>query len=164
MRILQWAGILLGLAGAIAAPTIAAGFTPISQQMQTAHYRLDLQIGPMEKMFIPADVAAQHLTAGEVMVGGTMLMPKDTTTAAHLEIHVYSIDKGTLISDADVTIAVSDAAKNVQRVPAAKMYGIAEGPSDTHYGNNVDLPPSNYTIDVTVNGEKAEFLVAIPSA
>jgi uncharacterized protein involved in high-affinity Fe2+ transport len=44
------------------------------------------------------------------------------------------------------------------------MYGIKEGPADTHYGDNVSLPAGNYEVDIMVNGEKAQFTVAIPAS
>ncbi len=44
------------------------------------------------------------------------------------------------------------------------MYGIKEGIPDTHYGNNVSLPPGNYTVAITVNAEKAEFTVTVPAS
>jgi hypothetical protein len=44
------------------------------------------------------------------------------------------------------------------------MYAIKEGPSDTHYGNNVSWPAGSYRVSVTVNGEKAEFTVAVPAS
>jgi hypothetical protein len=147
----------------VVSPAVAAEVQPIQQEMQTAHYRLDLQIGPMEQMYMAADVAAQHLTQGEIMLSGGMAMPKDMDTARHLEVHVYSLDKGAVVSDANVAIAVTDAQKTLQNIQIATMYGITQGPSDTHYGNNVDLPPGTYTIDVTANGEKAAFKVTVPS-
>jgi len=42
------------------------------------------------------------------------------------------------------------------------MYGVATGPNDTHYGNNLAMPPGNYTINVTANGEKSSFKVMVP--
>jgi hypothetical protein len=160
--------LLLGLIGAIASPVAAAELAPIKQEAQTVHYRLELQIGPAEKMFTTADVAAQHPSTGEVMVGDDMSMgatSMDMGDTRHLEVHVYSLDKGAIVSDASVGIAVTDTgSKKVEDVPAAKMYGIKEGPSDTHYGNNVGLPPGSYSIEITVNGEKTAFTVAIPAS
>ena len=140
---------------------------PIKSEAQTAHYRLELQIGPTEKMFMPADVAAKHLTDGEVMVGGSMSpmgMSMDMADTRHLEVHAHSLEGGKAVTDADVAIAVTNSdTKKVEDVPAAKMYGIKEGPSDTHFGNNVSMPPGSYRIDVTLNGEKAEFNVVVPA-
>jgi hypothetical protein len=160
---------LFGVIGALAAlPAFAAGATPIKAEAQTADYRLDLRIGPMEQMYSAADVAAKHLTEGEVMAGGMMSMIGASVNKAdirHLEIHVYALDGGKVVTDAAVTIAVTDTGtQKSEDVPPAKMYGIKEGVPDTHFGNNVDMPPGNYTIDVTVDGEKAAFDVVVPAA
>jgi hypothetical protein len=164
MRGFHTGSLLLGLLAVTALAAHAAAPAPVTAQTKTAHYLLDLQIGPMEMMFMPAQVAAQHPTTGEVMVGGKMAMPKDLATAHHLEVHVHALDGGMVVTDATLTIAVTDAAKNVQELPIATMYGIAEGVPDTHYGNNVSMAPGNYTVDVMVNGEKATFMVTIPAA
>jgi hypothetical protein len=132
-------GLVLGLIGGLAVPVSAAEMPPIKQEAKTAHYRLELQIGPTEQMFTPSEAAAQHPTEGEVMVSGMMSMgmSMDVGDTRHLEVHLYSLDKGETIADADVAIAVTDAASmKVQDVGAAKMYGVKEGPSDTHYGDN----------------------------
>ena len=159
---------LCGVIGVLASlPVFAAATTPIKAETQTADYRLDLQIGPMEKMYSAADVAAKHLTQGEVMSGGKMTMIAASVNKAdirHLEIHVHALDGGKVVTDADVTIAVTNSGtQEVQDLPTAKMYGIKEGVPDTHFGNNVDMPPGNYTINVTVNGEKAAFNVVVPA-
>ena len=161
---------LCGLIGAIASPVAAADLTPIKQEATTANYRLELQIGPTEKMFTPANVAAQHPAEGEVMVGGKMSMATggmsmDMGDTRHLEVHVYALDSGTVVTNAHVAIAVTGAnPKKVEDVSVAKMYGIKEGPPDTHYGNDVSLPPGSYSIEVTVNREKADFMVVIPAS
>jgi hypothetical protein len=160
--------LLLGLIGAIASPVTAAELAPIKQEAQTVHYHLELQIGPIQKMFTTADVATQHPSTGEVMVGGDMSMmgtSMDMGDTRHLEVRVSSLDKGTLVTDANVAIAVTDTgSKKVEDVAVAKMYGIKDGPSDTHYGNNISLPPGTYTVEITVNGEKTEFTVAVPAS
>jgi uncharacterized protein involved in high-affinity Fe2+ transport len=162
--------LLLGLICAIGAPAAAAEMAPIKQEAQTGHYRLELQIGPIEKMFTPEDVAAKNPTEGEVMVEGTMSMGMSSMAmnmedTRHLEVHIYSLDKGAVVTDARVGIAVTNIdSKKPGDVSAAKMYGIKEGPSDTHYGDNVSLPPGNYGVEVTVNGEKATFKVAVPAS
>ena len=111
--------------------------------------------------------AAKHPTDGEVMVGGAMSMSGmsvDMGDTQHLEVHVYSLDTGTVLTDADVAIVVTAAlSKKAEDIPIAQMYGIKEGPSDTHFGNNVSMPPGNDTIEITVNGEKASLPVAVPA-
>ena len=159
--------LVLGLIGAVASPA-AAELALIKQEASTVHYRLELQIGPTEKMFRAAEVAATHPTEGEMMVGGGMSMmgmSMDMGDTRHLEVHVYALDNGKIATDANVAIIVTNTgSKKVEDVATAKMYGIKEGPSDTHYGNNVSLPPGSYGIAVTVNGETAKFAVAIPAS
>jgi len=85
------------LIGVIASPATAAELAPIKREAQTVHYHLELQIGPIEKMFTTADVAAQHPNTGEVMVGGDMSMmgtSMDMGDTRHLEVRVSSLDKG----------------------------------------------------------------------
>jgi hypothetical protein len=170
MRLFRNLRVLLAVIAAMISTAFAAEMAPLKQQAQTAHYRLELQIGPTEKMFTPKEVAAKHLTDGEVMVGGAMSMgmggmAMDMGDTRHLEVHVYSLDKGAVVTNAKVGIVVTDtASKRAEKVSAAKMYGIKEGPSDTHYGDNVSLPSGNYTVEVTVNGEKATFQITIPTA
>jgi len=168
--------ILLGASMiAMLSVAIAAEMTPLKQETNTAHYRVELQIGPSEMMYMPNEVSAKHPSDGEVMVGGVMgakmnmsmgmSMGMDMPDARHLEVHVYPLGKDAAVTDAKVKILVTDlATKKAQQIAAAKMYGIKEGPSDTHYGNNVDLPPGNYGVEITVNGEKADFTVAIPTS
>ena len=104
------------------------------------------------------------------MVGGKMSMAMGGTSmdmgdTRHLEVHVYALDSGKVVTEAHVAIAVTDrSSKKVDEVAIAKMYGIKEGIPDTHYGNNVSLPPGTYSIVVTVNGEKAAFAGAIPAS
>jgi len=172
MRSFRNIALLFGLIGIVASPVVAAELTSITQEGQTAHYRLELQIGPTEKMFTPAEVKAKHPTDGEVMVGGKMsmgmpmaMMSMATEETRHLEVHVYSLENGKVVTSAQVAIAVTDtSSKKVEDVATVKMYGIQEGIPDTHYGNNVSLPPGSYGITVTVNGEKAAFEVAIPTS
>ena len=170
MHLLRNVGVLVAFSAAMISPAFAAEMAPLKQEAQTAHYRLELQIGPTEKMFTPQEVAAKHLTEGEVMVGGMMSMGMSPMAmnmgdTRHLEVHIYALDKGAVVTDAKVRIVVSGASsKKAVMVSATKMYGIKEGPSDTHYGDNISLASGNYTVEVTVNGEKATFKIAIPTA
>jgi hypothetical protein len=172
MRHLRGFTSLVTVTMATISTALAAEMAPLKQEAQTAHYRLELQIGPTEKMFSPQEVAAKHISDGEVMIGGGMSMGMDMGgmnmdmgDTRHLEVHVYSLKTAAVVTNAKVKILVTDlAAKKTEDVTAAKMYGIKEGPPDTHYGNNVKLPAGNYQVEVRVNGEKADFTVAIPAS
>jgi hypothetical protein len=160
---IRCAGMLAGLS-MLVSPALAADPAPIKQQAMTAHYRLELMIGPMEKVVMAADVKAGTVKDGEVMLKGNMATPKDAANARHIELHVVALDKGTNVPDATVAITLTDAANKAITLPIAVMYDAATGPSDTHYGNNAALPPGNYRIDVTANGEKSTFSIAIPAS
>lgn len=140
----------------------------LKQEAQSTHYRLGLQIGPKEEMFSKAEADAKHPTSGEVMVSGSMAgmaMPGMSMgmDERHLEVHVLSRETGQPVTDAQVQITLTnDATGKAETVPIAVMYGVGEGPSDWHYGNNVSMPSGAYTVLVVVNGESALFHVTIP--
>src|SRR5579859_4389929 len=136
----------------------------IVREGRTAHFRLTLQIGPMEAMYSEADAKATHPTSGEVMLSGKMTggmpsmdhaMPGMTSMPGmrHVELHAYSLKTGKAVPDASVTIVLIGADKKRQRVPIARMYGVSEGLADLHYGNNMRVSPGTYAVDATVNGE-----------
>src|SRR5207244_8491762 len=56
----------------------------------TASYRLALDIGPREEMYLPSEVKARHIKTGEIMLGGEMAMVEKTagTRIYHLEGHI----------------------------------------------------------------------------
>jgi len=170
-----WVGslvVLLFLPLAPAKGIAAMGDTPITQTGTTMHYRLMLQIGPMETMYSKADATKMHPTAGEIMVGGAMAMPGGTMAGQtgpmamdtrHLEVHVTSLATGKVVTDAMCQITLTnEATKTSQTVPIAMMYGVKEGPADWHYGNNISIPSGTYAVTVVVNGEHALFHVTIP--
>jgi len=178
MRMLS---IPLAIAGVLAiSATARAEDGEIRQEMQTRHYRLVLMIGPNETVYTAAQARLQRPRSGEVMLGGRIageiadVMPEAggpprapaarsaSPDLRHLELHVYSRSTGRTVSEAHVTIAVTDADRKSRSMPIARLYGIDEGPDDLHYGNNVALPPGFYTIETAVNGEHARFAVTVP--
>jgi hypothetical protein len=107
--------------GVLASAATAAEMAPVKQGAQTAHYRLELQIGPTERMFTPEEVAKQHPADGEVMVGGMMSMGMSPMTMnggdrRHLEVHVYALDKAAAITDADVAIEATNLASKKEEM------------------------------------------------
>jgi len=46
-------------------------------------------------------------------------------------------------------------------VPVVVMQTIGRGQQSTHYGNNEVMPNGTYSIEVTVNGKKTEFQIAV---
>ena len=143
------------------------------RESQTRRYRLDLQIGPTETMYTPAEAKAKHPTSGEIMLSGRMAggMPDMGHTMAgimpmsdvrHVELHVYDRATGKPVSDARVAITLTGADGKRCAVPIARMYGIEEGIRDVHYGNNVALSAGAYTVDAAVNGEHVRFSLKVP--
>ena len=165
--------------GVLAAGPAAAGAaraaTLATANGVTADYRLELDVGTPEKMYSRAEAAKMKLTTGEIMVSGKMaggmagMSAGSSGTMApmgamrHLELHVYDKASGKAVRGANVHITVRNAAGGMaMTVPIAVMYGIAEGEKDWHYGNNVDMPPGSYVVDVSANGEKARLTVTVP--
>jgi hypothetical protein len=179
---MQWK--IVPLLGMIAAPLLAmapAQMAPITQRAATADFRLELDIGPPEHMYSPAEAARLKPMGGEIMVSGQMVamtqggmsmsgnmqaQPAAGTSGwRHLELHVWSKAGGTVVKDAKVSIRVRNAATGKsETVPISVMYGIQAGTADWHYGNNVLMPSGHWQMDTTVNGEAASFDVTIPAA
>src|SRR5260370_14883930 len=93
---------------------------------------------------------------GHAMAG---MMPM--SDVRHVELHVYDRDTGKPVLDARVAITLTGADRKRRAAPIARMYGVEEGLDDVHYGNNVGLPVGAYTVDVTVNGERAHFSLTV---
>src|SRR5208282_358059 len=135
----------------------------IQQNATTADYKPQLIIGPPAQMLTTSQTATA--TAGEVMVGGEMVsMTMGMAGVYHLEVHVYNLMSGAVVTDKNVTIQiVNNATHQATNVPIVVMYDMMVGLSDTHFGNNVNLAPGNYTVTVNVAGETATFNITIPT-
>lgn len=128
----------------------------------TASYNLVAEVGGLQAMYTPAQASSQHPKSGEVMFGGTMTMPADMTNASpdwhHLEVHIFDKKTGNVVRTITPVLSITnDATGQTQQVPIVVMQGIVEGPSDYHYGNNVDLPKGQYTVTVDMGSETASF-------
>ncbi|MGO9643162.1 MAG: hypothetical protein ACLPY5_00290 [Candidatus Bathyarchaeia archaeon] len=135
----------------------------IQQNATTADYKLQLILGPPAQMLTTSQTATA--TAGEVMIGGEMVsMTMGMAGVYHLEIHVYNLMSGAVVTDKNVTIQiVNDATHQTMNVPIVVMYDMIVGLSDTHFGNNVSLAPGNYAVIVSVAGETTTFNITIPT-
>jgi hypothetical protein len=143
-----------------------ASAATITRNANTKSYALTLVVGPLEKMYTPAQVKAMHPKTGEVMVGGSMgggmSMGKGTR---HLEVHMHSRANGKVVTNVTPTIMIRDKSamsgmNMATKVPAMAMQGIGQGVSDLHYGNNVPLKAGHtYVITVTVNRQPATFTI-----
>lgn len=128
----------------------------------TSTYNLVAEVGGLQAMYTPAQASSQHPKSGEVMFGGSMTMPPDTTNVSpewhHLEVHIFDKKTGNVVTTQNPVLTVkNDSTGQTQQVPVVVMQGIVEGPGDYHYGNNVDLPTGQYTVTVVIGSETANF-------
>jgi hypothetical protein len=138
------------------------------QNTTTANYRLTLEIGPPETMLAMCQVTGSAIS-GEVMVSGQMTDPSPTSMQGaiyHLELHIYDIKTGAtvVLPDDQITITVTNSSGLSRTVPISEMFGVQEGVTDLHYGNNVLLTSGSYIVGVNVGGEKASFSTNISGA
>lgn len=131
----------------------------------TSTYNLSLQVGPLQPMYTQADLKTQHPKSGEVMFGGQMVMPPASNPPPdwrHLEVHVFSKTSGDVVRNVSPTIAITNSSTGaIQNVPVTTMQGLAEGPGDFHFGNNVELAHGQYLVTVQVGGETSNFDIAL---
>jgi hypothetical protein len=161
--------VALAAVGGSAEAAPAASTCSSGTVVKTASYVFALSIGPVETMYTPAQVRAQHPRSGEVMLEGQMTtgmagMTMPATGQKHLEVHICTRG-GAVVKGVSPRIFVSDSASKqvAVAVPVAVMEGVNEGASDLHYGNNVTLAPGHrITVRVSVNGEVAVFHATVP--
>ena len=143
----------------------AAMATPhVTKQATAGPYHVVFSLGPLEKMYTPAQVKRLHPKEGEVMLSG-MMAPRSSTkgmlTAHHLEVHIFTTRGGHVVTTAHVTITLTDLhTKTTTIVPIMTMQGLTSGRADFHYGNIVMLMTEHYRVDVTINGIPVHFTVA----
>jgi hypothetical protein len=131
----------------------------------TASYNLMLSVGPKETMYTAAEVKAKHPTSGEVMLDDGMSMGGMSMGAGnrHLELQVKSRTSHRVLSLMPSSITLTDTSAMsgmamTDKLHVMAMYGIGQGMSDLHYGNNVKLTAGHtYNVTATVKGEKASF-------
>ena len=138
----------------------------VTASMDAGPYALLLRIGPVERMYTRDEARRQQPTSGEVMLRGTMAMGGMGTGGRmpnhHLEVHVHLRSTGAVVATATVAITVeTPAGKALVQLPIAVMRGVAAGPADTHYGNNVWLKGGRYTVVVRVGHTTGAFEVTL---
>jgi hypothetical protein len=159
----------LGTSALVALVLVSSGFGRVSAGAcssgtlaSTASYRMALDIGSQEGMYLPSEVKARHLKTGEIMLGGEMSMigtPPAGTRVYHLEVHICN-KAGAVVTKLKPAIVVGRT-----MLPAAIMIGIGAPASDYHYGNDIALKPAaKITVKVTVKGELAVFHATVPKS
>ena len=150
----------------------AAYAADLMQTKAVGEYRVELHLLPAEPFFSQADVAAKHLKEGMEIEGGAAPVTPDGDSHAnhHLVVHVFNKKTRQPITDATVTMSFAsldskgNPAGEPVEVPVVVMQAIGQGPSSTHYGNNVTMPAGRYRITVTIDGQSAVFGLAASDA
>lgn len=131
----------------------------VTASVRAGPYRLTLKIGVAQKLYSPAEIGLQHPRRGEQVLRMPVIRAMHSTPpTASLALYVYSIANGKTISAVPVAMTITSPAGAVlQRVPAALLQGIGEGPADRHFGANVTLPAGSYRVLVRVGHLSAVF-------
>lgn len=135
---------------------------PDSTQMDTASYRMVFSSGDVEDMYTQAEVDAQGIAEGELMIAGMMNpdMGMDSAAMRHLEVSICDLATGAMVTGASAQMTLNPSSGAAVMVPVAEMRGLDEPPTMAHYGNNVSVPMGSYTADVSLKGETAQFPMA----
>lgn len=145
--------LVLGTAGI----AHAAGQQAISKTQQAGPYSVTLKVLPPESFTGSSAEMAWDGAAKPVTLGAP------ANPNHHL---VAFIERdGKPLENADVAIVYQrkGSASGWQTLPVARMHVAGEGPSTTHFGNNVQLEPGDYQARVTVDGkDSATFEFTIP--
>jgi hypothetical protein len=154
-------GLVVSLFGAA-----YAGEVPESRVQMTDHYRITLDIGPVQPVWL-AEQASEAKEGHIVLNPHSIPMdPQDLVPMSDqgqavnrlLEVFVYDRETGALLSDLRPRVAITDQETDWRRdLPSlAKMYGVNDGPSMPCFGTNAYLN-GIYRFVVTVGGETATF-------
>jgi hypothetical protein len=167
LLVLSTALLLCGAGAASAASSALAGPCAAGNATTTASYRMVLEIGPREEMYLPSEVKARHIKRGQIMLGGEMSMVEQTagTKIFNLEVHVCTRRTGAVVTGLKPRIVVSGPGAGMAstNVASAVMVGVGRPLSDYHYGNDVALKPGGrVTVVVTVRGQLARFQATAP--
>jgi hypothetical protein len=170
VRLLVLAAALLAFTPALALGQNGGSAGPCSSGnvATTASYRMALQIGPQEEMYLPSEVKARHIKTGEIMLGGEMSTVAKTagTKVYHLEVHICTKQSGAVVTRLKPLIVVTGpgAGMTSMSVPSAIMVGVGMPITDYHYGNDLALKPgSRINVEVTVKGQVATFHASVPN-
>jgi hypothetical protein len=144
----------------------------VMQTKTVGDYRVELHLLPAEPFFSPTDVAAKQLKEGMEVEGGAtpVMLDGDSHPNHHLVVHVFNKKTRQAVTDATVTMnfaslgARGSSAGELVDVPVVVMQAIGQGPSSTHYGNNVTLPAGPYRVTVSINGQSAVFSLTASDA
>lgn len=164
MLLLLW----IGSTGLLLAESNSGSSVPNSPLLNfkriatTSDYKLELDIGPPADMLTMGQ-ATGSATSGEVMLGGQMSPMSMTGHTYHVELHVFNIKTGAteVVPISSVNIIVTSPSHVKTTVPIAEMFDIAQGATDIHYGNNIELTAGDYAVYTSVGSENTLFSIPI---
>ena len=150
---------------ALIAVAVSASAADVMRTKTVGTYRVELHLLPAEPFFSKEDVATKHPKEGMEIEGGATPVMLDAASHPnhHLVVHIFDTKTGQAITDATVTMSFTSLDRKGKyvgapiEVPVVVMQAIGQGPSSTHYGNNVTMPAGRYKVTVTVNGMTAVF-------
>jgi hypothetical protein len=122
----------------------------------TASYRMVMSAGDPETMVTQQEADAQGLTEGELIMGGGMDMGSQTNANGHVEVALCDLATGRTVQGADVMMEVVSGG-SASAMMVMEMRGLDEPATESHYGNNIMMPSTDYQMRVTMNSESAEF-------
>jgi hypothetical protein len=136
---------------------------PGVKQVDTARYRMILAVGSPENMYTQAQVDAQGITSGELMLAGKMSSPMTMGMGGgrqrHVEVSLCNLKTGKILTGAGVRMSIAEMGGAYMPMTVAEMRGLDEPRGMSHYGNNVKVPKAPYTVKVKTGGETAVFRV-----
>ena len=155
------AGTLLGAAGGASVLAASSG-EGVSMKQSSGNYTVQLNIGPVQAMLTPDQ--AKTAKSGEVVAD----MPQATVDSIndsrlpvnhHLEVQILNTKSGEPASDVTPVVTLRNDATGLSYTldGLMSMYDVSAGPKDTHFGKNVYLPASSYTVTVAFGHTRTVF-------
>ena len=125
--------------------------------------KIALHVMAAEPFYTKKEVKEKKITEGMLIIGGAKPVSLNAQPAPdhHLVVHIYNAKTGKAITHAKVLMSYQQDSMNKMNVPVVIMQEIGEGTESTHYGNNVSMGPGSYTVMVTVNGKKFDFMIRL---
>ena len=159
----------VALTAATRARSPVAGCKPETGKriLDTRDFRFTLLVGPVENMYMPRQVRANHLKHGEEMLRGSMTpteMLLGNGPLRHVEVQICRRATHAVVTNAKPKIVVDDVTEGkVVTLPFSAMQGIGQGVADLHSGNNLPMPSRDrYVVTVTWKRERAIFRFVLP--
>ena len=126
--------------------TTAAASVRTAQTVQTASYRVKLEIGPAVK---PEGMGA---------TSGMPAMEEGKAVNHHLGVSIQNKSSGTAVMNVLPAVTITDEkAGTSRRLETLRCVPPNDHGAGPHFGNNLYLPDGKYTVTITVGNETAVF-------